>query len=70
MENVEISPSELKFRFALNKQLLGSITINNQSDSRVAFKVKTTAPKKVELHFGLIRAWDSPLVDASSKADS
>ena len=47
MENVEISPSELRFRFALNKQLLGTITISNQSNSRVAFKVKTTAPKKV-----------------------
>ena len=49
MENVEITPAELKFRFALNKQLLGTITVNNQSNSRVAFKVKTTAPKKVEL---------------------
>lgn len=41
-----VSPADLKFRFALNKQLLATITINNPLASRVAFKIKTTAPKK------------------------
>jgi hypothetical protein len=46
MDGVEISPSDLTFRFQLNKQLLGNININNTTDKRVAFKIKTTAPKK------------------------
>lgn len=39
-------PPDLKFRFQLNKQLLASISMNNPNDKRVAFKIKTTAPKK------------------------
>lgn len=46
MAEVEVTPPELKFRFALNKQLLATITINNKADQKVAFKIKTTAPKK------------------------
>lgn len=45
-EQAEISPAELKFRFQLNKQLPAAITITNQSGERLAFKVKTTTPKK------------------------
>ncbi|EFJ42815.1 hypothetical protein VOLCADRAFT_107060 [Volvox carteri f. nagariensis] len=44
--DVEVSPSDLRFRFQLNKQLLATININNPSSQRVAFKIKTTAPKK------------------------
>ncbi|GLC39731.1 hypothetical protein PLESTM_000933700 [Pleodorina starrii] len=44
--DVEVSPSDLRFRFQLNKQLLATITINNTNSQRVAFKIKTTAPKK------------------------
>ncbi|KXZ44236.1 hypothetical protein GPECTOR_70g466 [Gonium pectorale] len=44
--DVEVSPSDLRFRFQLNKQLLATITINNPNGQRVAFKIKTTAPKK------------------------
>lgn len=46
MAEVEVSPADLKFRFALNKQLLATIQINNPLERRVAFKIKTTAPKK------------------------
>mmetsp|Transcript_12113 Transcript_12113/g.21443 ORF Transcript_12113/g.21443 Transcript_12113/m.21443 type:complete len:245 (-) Transcript_12113:601-1335(-) len=42
----EVLPPDLRFRFALNKQLLATITINNPLSARVAFKIKTTAPKK------------------------
>lgn len=45
-DGVEISPNDLRFRFQLNKQLLGNISINNTSDKRIGFKIKTTAPKK------------------------
>ncbi len=42
-----ITPTELRFRFQLNKQLLGNIGItNNMADKRLGFKIKTTAPKK------------------------
>lgn len=43
--DVELPP-DLKFRFQLNKQLLASISMDNPNDKRVAFKIKTTAPKK------------------------
>ena len=46
LDGIEITPSDLKFRFQLSKQLLGAININNNSEQRVAFKIKTTAPKK------------------------
>lgn len=46
MGDVDVSPPDLKFKFVLNKQLLATIVINNNSDSRLAFKIKTTAPKK------------------------
>lgn len=46
VEGVHVTPADLKFRFQLNKQLLGNISINNTTDKRIAFKIKTTAPKK------------------------
>eukprot|EP00775_Hariotina_reticulata_P009699 gene9699-9858_t len=42
----DVTPSELKFRFQLNKQLPAAISIYNPSNERQAFKVKTTTPKK------------------------
>ncbi|GBF92473.1 hypothetical protein Rsub_04577 [Raphidocelis subcapitata] len=45
-DSVSITPAELKFRFQINKQLPASITIHNPTGDRVAFKVKTTTPKK------------------------
>lgn len=44
--NVAVTPAALTFRFVLNKQLLATININNAEDKRLAFKIKTTAPKK------------------------
>lgn len=46
MTDAEITPSELKFRFQLNKQLPTAISIHNPGGDRLAFKVKTTTPKK------------------------
>ncbi|KAF8056759.1 BRIX1-1 [Scenedesmus sp. PABB004] len=46
MAEAEISPGELKFRFQLNKQLPAAISIHNPGGERLAFKVKTTTPKK------------------------
>ncbi len=47
MADVEVAPTDLRFRFALNRQLLATINVTNKDpDNKVAFKVKTTAPKR------------------------
>eukprot|EP00244_Chara_vulgaris_P000700 TRINITY_DN11151_c0_g1_i8.p1 TRINITY_DN11151_c0_g1~~TRINITY_DN11151_c0_g1_i8.p1 ORF type:complete len:247 (-),score=34.19 TRINITY_DN11151_c0_g1_i8:1790-2530(-) len=45
-ELLTISPSELKFQFELSKQISSSLCLYNQTSEYVAFKVKTTSPKK------------------------
>ncbi|KAJ4953370.1 hypothetical protein NE237_030202 [Protea cynaroides] len=43
---ISIQPSELKFPFELNKQSSCPLQLANKTDQYVAFKVKTTNPKK------------------------
>ncbi|KAE8784803.1 vesicle-associated protein 2-2 [Hordeum vulgare] len=43
---VEIQPRELQFTFELKKQSSCSVHLVNKSDEYVAFKVKTTSPKR------------------------
>ncbi|KAI4372595.1 hypothetical protein MLD38_010807 [Melastoma candidum] len=43
---LEIEPRELRFTFEFKKQSTCSIRLINNSNDHVAFKVKTTAPKK------------------------
>lgn len=43
---LSIEPVELKFPFELKKQISCSIQLSNKTDSYVAFKVKTTNPRK------------------------
>ncbi|KAK8613072.1 hypothetical protein V6N13_104394 [Hibiscus sabdariffa] len=45
-ELLEIHPQELNFTFELKKQSSCLIQLTNHSDQYVAFKVKTTSPKK------------------------
>ncbi|XP_056160452.1 vesicle-associated protein 1-1-like isoform X1 [Syzygium oleosum] len=45
-ELLDIEPLELKFPFELKKQISCSLQLSNKTDSYVAFKVKTTNPKK------------------------
>ncbi|CAN1333522.1 Vesicle-associated protein 1-1 [Linum perenne] len=45
-ELLSIEPLELKFPFELKKQISSSLQLSNKTDSYVAFKVKTTNPKK------------------------
>lgn len=45
-ELLDIEPLELKFPFELKKQISCSLQLSNRTDSYVAFKVKTTNPKK------------------------
>ncbi|XP_027360197.1 vesicle-associated protein 1-2-like isoform X5 [Abrus precatorius] len=43
---LNIDPLELKFFFELKKQISCTLQLSNKTDSYVAFKVKTTNPKK------------------------
>ncbi|CAN4125170.1 unnamed protein product [Withania somnifera] len=45
-ELLQIEPIELQFPFELKKQISCSMQLTNKSDNYVAFKVKTTNPKK------------------------
>ncbi|KAJ6696031.1 VESICLE-ASSOCIATED PROTEIN 1-2-LIKE [Salix koriyanagi] len=45
-ELLSIEPLELKFPFELKKQISCSLQLSNNTDNYVAFKVKTTNPKK------------------------
>lgn len=45
-ELLEIEPRELKFLFELKKQSSCSVRLVNKTNQHVAFKVKTTSPKK------------------------
>ncbi|XP_021756307.1 vesicle-associated protein 1-3-like [Chenopodium quinoa] len=43
---LNIEPTELRFNFEVRKQANCSMTLTNKTDKYVAFKVKTTNPKK------------------------
>ncbi|GLT78395.1 hypothetical protein SLA2020_499320 [Shorea laevis] len=45
-ELLSIEPIELKFPFELKKQISSSFLLANKTDDYIAFKVKTTNPKK------------------------
>lgn len=45
-ELLSVQPNELKFPFELKKQISCSLRLVNLSEDHVAFKVKTTSPKK------------------------
>ncbi|KAG6405333.1 hypothetical protein SASPL_132922 [Salvia splendens] len=45
-ELLSVEPLELKFPFQVNRQIFCFIQASNQTDDHVAFKVKTTNPKK------------------------
>ncbi|KAJ8510801.1 hypothetical protein OPV22_001235 [Ensete ventricosum] len=60
---LDIDPPELKFHFELKKQISCSLQLTNRSDDHVAFKVKTTSPKKycVRPSAGIILPRSTPL---------
>ncbi|KAK8963592.1 Vesicle-associated protein 1-2 [Platanthera guangdongensis] len=45
-ELLGVEPPELKFPFELRKQISCSLQLSNKTDDHIAFKVKTTNPKK------------------------
>lgn len=46
MGDLQISPNELKFRFELRKTIPVTLSLTNPGKEKIAFKVKTTSPKK------------------------
>ncbi|KAI3468936.1 hypothetical protein Pfo_025599 [Paulownia fortunei] len=45
-ELLNVEPLEMKFPFELKKQISCSLQVSNKTENYVAFKVKTTNPKK------------------------
>lgn len=58
---ISVHPEELKFIFELEKQTHCDLKVSNHTEHHVAFKVKTTSPKKyfVRPNTGIIQPWDS-----------
>jgi hypothetical protein len=67
---LSIQPGELKFPFELKKQISCSLRLVNATDNYVAFKVKTTSPKKycVRPNTGLVLPQSSSDVTVTMQA--
>ncbi|TMW85553.1 hypothetical protein EJD97_022965 [Solanum chilense] len=67
---ISVSPEELKFQFELEKQSYCDLKVTNSTESYVAFKVKTTSPKKyfVRPNTGVIHPWDSCFIRVTLQA--
>ena len=59
---LSISPQELKFRFELRKQIPTELRLSNPTGAPVAFKVKTTSPRKYCVRPNTVRAVSIPLL--------
>uniref|UniRef100_A0A7I4CL69 MSP domain-containing protein n=1 Tax=Physcomitrium patens TaxID=3218 RepID=A0A7I4CL69_PHYPA len=69
-ELLSIQPGELKFPFELKKQISSSLRLVNSTDDYVAFKVKTTSPKKycVRPNTGVVQPHSSADVTVTMQA--
>ncbi|XXG75632.1 hypothetical protein AAC387_Pa08g0165 [Persea americana] len=67
---ISIHPEELTFQFELEKQCYCNLKVANNTEHHVAFKVKTTSPKKyfVRPNTGVIQPWDSCVVTVTLQA--
>ncbi|XP_057519061.1 vesicle-associated protein 2-1 isoform X1 [Amaranthus tricolor] len=67
---ISIHPEELKFLFELEKQSFCDLKVTNNTDQNVAFKVKTTSPKKyyVRPNTGVLHPWDSCVIRVTLQA--
>ncbi|CAN8267191.1 unnamed protein product [Cochlearia groenlandica] len=67
---ISIQPDELKFLFELEKQSYCDLKVSNKTEHYVAFKVKTTSPKKyfVRPNTGVIQPWDSCIIRVTLQA--
>ncbi|KAJ4952131.1 hypothetical protein NE237_028963 [Protea cynaroides] len=67
---ISVHPDELRFKFELEKQNCCDLKLVNKTEHHVAFKVKTTSPKKyfVRPNTGVIQAWDACVITVTLQA--
>ncbi|XP_076884357.1 vesicle-associated protein 2-1-like [Bidens hawaiensis] len=67
---VSVDPEELRFPFELEKPSLCDLKLSNSTDKNVAFKVKTTSPKKyfVRPNTGIIQPRGSCIIRVTLQA--
>ncbi|XP_027080099.1 vesicle-associated protein 2-1 isoform X1 [Coffea arabica] len=67
---ISVQPDELHFQFELEKQSFCDLKVSNTTEHHVAFKVKTTSPKKyfVRPNTGVIQPWDSCVIRVTLQA--
>ncbi|KDP39940.1 hypothetical protein JCGZ_03471 [Jatropha curcas] len=67
---ISVHPDELKFIFELEKQTFCDLKVVNNTEHHVAFKVKTTSPKKyfVRPNTGVVQPWDSCVIRVTLQA--
>ncbi|MBA0558815.1 hypothetical protein Golob_015815 [Gossypium lobatum] len=67
---ISVHPSDLKFIFELGKQSFCDLKVVNNTENHVAFKVKTTSPKKyfVRPNTSVLRPGDSCLIRVTLQA--
>lgn len=67
---ISVHPEDLKFHFELDKQSYCDLKVANKTDNHVAFKVKTTSPKKyfVRPNTGVIQPWASCVIRVTLQA--
>ncbi|XP_021765800.1 vesicle-associated protein 2-1-like isoform X3 [Chenopodium quinoa] len=65
-----VHPDELKFQFELERQSFCDLKVTNNTDQNVAFKVKTTSPKRyyVRPNTGVLHPWDSCVIRVTLQA--
>lgn len=67
---ISADPEELQFQFELEKQSFCDLKVANTTAHHVAFKVKTTSPKKffVRPNTGVLQPWDSCMIRVTLQA--
>lgn len=67
---ISVQPEELRFQFELEKQSFCDLKVTNNTEQNVAFKVKTTSPKKyfVRPNTGVMHPWDSCVIRVTLQA--
>ncbi|XP_028762651.1 vesicle-associated protein 2-1 [Neltuma alba] len=69
---ISVTPDELRFQVELGKQAFCDIKVSNSTEHHVAFKVKTTSPKKyfVRPNTGIVRPQDSCIIRVTLQAQN
>ncbi|KAL4339958.1 hypothetical protein GQ457_08G025990 [Hibiscus cannabinus] len=67
---ISVQPNGLKFVFELEKPSFCDLKVVNNTQHHVAFKVKTTSPKKyfVRPNTGVVQPWDSSAIRVTLQA--